>query len=73
MPWMFHYSVSFEYLERPPDTHRGYVKATSASVGTRRAVLAAEKIIKPRNWTSCVVCLLERAPVATSEPVLKDA
>jgi hypothetical protein len=72
MAWMFRYSVSFEYPERPSDTHRGYVKAGSTAAGVRRAAEAAEKALRPRNWTSMVVCVLERAPVEHAAPVVKD-
>jgi hypothetical protein len=56
------YSVTFEFDLRPPLTHRGTVEATGIAAATARAARAAHKTLRPINWTSAVVVLLDRAP-----------
>lgn len=52
--------VTFEYEVRPPDTWEGKVVATSPTTIVSRAVKKAQEKLKPRNWQSLVVVILER-------------
>jgi hypothetical protein len=56
------YAVTFEFAERPPVTHRGIVEAGREHVCVARAAKAARAALRPINWTSLVVVLLERLP-----------
>ena len=53
-------AVTFEFETRPPQTWRGTVSGPGARALVSRAVVVAKKALKPRNWTSLVVCILER-------------
>lgn len=55
------YAVTFEFDTLPPLTHRGTVVAAAPGTCVRRAVEAAQKPLRPVNWSSLVVVLLERA------------
>ncbi len=54
------YSVSFEFDTLPPVTYRSTVVGSSGAVCGSRAVKAAQKALRPVNWSSMVCCLLER-------------
>ncbi len=54
------YSVTFEFEERAPVTHRGTVGGGTASVCLSRATRRAQQALKPVNWSSVVAVLLER-------------
>ncbi len=56
------HSATFEFEERQPVTHRGTVEGTSASTCVSRATRLAQRALKPINWSSFVVVLLERLP-----------
>jgi hypothetical protein len=58
------YSVTFEFLTLPPATHRGIVDGSSPATCAARAAREARKALRPRNWASLVVCLLERLDAA---------
>jgi hypothetical protein len=60
------YAVTFEFDERPPVTHRGTVTAGQVHVCVARATRMAKKALRPKNWSSMVVVLLDR--VQESEP-----
>jgi hypothetical protein len=67
------YSVTFEFAERPPVTHRGTVAASLPATCVSRAVKEAQKALQPYYWTSMVCVLLERldddtADASESEP-----
>jgi len=53
-------SVTFEFLINPSLTWRGELSATAASTIVSRAVRLAKKELKPNNWSSLVVVILER-------------
>lgn len=55
-----HFEVSFEFLERPPITHRGTIAGSSGATCVARAARIAQKALRPVGWTSLVVVLLER-------------
>ena len=55
------YAVTFEFLTRPPLTHRGTVAALSAATCASRAIKESQRILQPRGWTSLVFCALERS------------
>jgi hypothetical protein len=54
------YAVTFEFPVRPPLTHRGTVEAGQVHVCVARATKEAQRLLRPRGWSSMVVCLLER-------------
>jgi hypothetical protein len=54
------YSVTFEFEMRSPVTHRGTVAGSSGATCVARAGRLAQKALKPVNWSSMVVVLLER-------------
>lgn len=54
------YAVTFEFSNRPPDTHRGIVEAGQAHVCAARAIKSARAALRPINWSSLVCVLLER-------------
>lgn len=58
------YSVTFEFPERPPMTHRGIVVASQVATCFARAVKDAQKALRPKAWSSAVCVLLERLPDA---------
>ncbi len=60
-------SVTFEFMERAPQTWRGEVKGGEAEVVCRRAVERARGALKPYNWSSMVCCILERLEDETPE------
>jgi hypothetical protein len=53
-------AVTFEFVLNPPLTWRGEIIATAASTIVSRAVKQAKKELKPNNWSSLVVVILER-------------
>lgn len=55
------YSVTYEFEARPPVTHRGTIAATAASTCASRAIKAAQKALRPVNWSSMVYVALERS------------
>jgi hypothetical protein len=55
---MVRFKVTFEYKRRSPTTHEGVVAGSSAAICTRRAVLEAQRALRPRNWVA-VSCLLQ--------------
>jgi len=61
------YSVTFEFIARPPVTHRGIVEGWTASTCTRRAVEDAQKALTPVAWSSMVCVLLERLDTTAAE------
>jgi hypothetical protein len=54
------YAVTFEFDNRAPMTHRGTVLASSGATCVARATRAAQKALRPVNWSSLVCVLLER-------------
>jgi len=54
------YAVTWEYPERPPETHRGTITASQPSTCVSRATKEAQKACRPKNWSSMVCVLLER-------------
>jgi hypothetical protein len=57
-------SVTFEFPTRAPLTWRGEVEATSANTIASRAVRAAQRELKPRQYSSWVCVMLERLDAA---------
>lgn len=53
------FSVTFEFETRQPETLRGVVEGASASSLTAKAVRAAYRAIKPRNYTSVVALVAD--------------
>ena len=66
------YSVTFEFNERPPVTHRGTVVGSRASICVRRATEQAQKALSPINWTSMVCVLLERVDTLDEAAVVSE-
>ncbi len=54
-------AVTFEYPVRAPETWRGEITAISPAKVVWRAVHAAKLALKPNQWSSLVVVILERA------------
>ena len=54
------YAVTFEFLERPPLTHRGEVSGGHPSTCMRLATKEAHQALRPARWSSVVCVLLER-------------
>lgn len=54
------YAVTFEFIARPPVTHRGTVEGTAAATCVARATRLAQKALRPVGWSSVVCVLLER-------------
>ncbi len=53
-------SVSFEYVTRPPETHRiAEIQGNQPQTIARMAISEAKKTLKPRSWCS-IVCVIER-------------
>jgi hypothetical protein len=55
----FRYSVTFEFVNRQPVTHKGELVCKAVHTASQRAVKAAKKALSPIRWCS-VVCVLER-------------
>ncbi len=53
-------AVTFEFMVNQPITWRGEVTAVAASTIVSRAVKTAKKELRPTNWSSLVVVILER-------------
>jgi hypothetical protein len=53
-------AVSFEFPTRPPVTWRGDVEGAALHTVVHRAAALAAKTLKPREWTSMTVWILER-------------
>jgi hypothetical protein len=53
-------AVTFEFIRNQPLTWRGDITATAASTIASRALRQAKKELKPNNWSSLVVVILER-------------
>jgi hypothetical protein len=69
------YACTFEFETRPPLTHRGIVEASGVATAARRAVLAAQKALRPVNWSSMNCVFLERldpAEASTEEDTEVD-
>ena len=58
------FAVTFEFDSRAPLTHRGTVLGSSGATCVARAARIAQKALRPVNWSSMVVVLLERLPDA---------
>jgi hypothetical protein len=56
------YAVTFEFDTRAPLTHRGTVAASGPATCFARAVREAQKVLRPREWSSVSAVLLERLP-----------
>jgi hypothetical protein len=54
------YAVTFEFPLRPPLTHRGTVEAGQAHVCVARATKEAQRLLRPRGWSSIAVALQAR-------------
>jgi hypothetical protein len=63
------YSVSFEFLNKPPLTHTGTVVATGVQTCFARAVKEAKQALRPVNWSSVVCVVLERIDKPQAETV----
>jgi hypothetical protein len=59
------YAVTFEFKTRPPVTHRGTVAGSSGATCVARATRAAQKALRPVDWSSMVCVLLERVEDAS--------
>lgn len=60
-------SVTFEYLLRPPQTHKiPSIEASAPGTIARRALNEAKTALKPNSWCSLVV-VLERLDSTDSE------
>ena len=54
------YAVTFEFPERAPETHRGTVESSQPATCVSRATKNAQKVLRPKGWSSVAVILLER-------------
>lgn len=63
------YAVTFEFDTRPPVTQEGTVEAGQPHACMARATKAAQKALRPREWSSCVCVLLER--LAAAQPAIR--
>lgn len=63
------YAVTFEFDTRAPVTHRGTVTGGKAATLVNRATREAQRVLRPVNWSSMNVVLLERL---TDEPEALD-
>lgn len=63
------YAVTFEFDMRAPVTHRGTVEASGVGTCMARATKAAQRALRPVNWSSVNCVLLERrdTSVASTE------
>lgn len=52
--------VTYEFDERPPETAEYVLEASGAHTCVARAMRLAQKDLKPRGWSSMLVCVLER-------------
>jgi len=55
------YAVTFEFPTRPPQTHRGTVRAGQPHTCASRAMQSAKRALKPVGWSSVVCVLQDRA------------
>ena len=55
--------VTYEYETRAPDTWAGAVAGSTSATIVARATRIASKKLKPRNWSSMNVVILERSGV----------
>jgi hypothetical protein len=67
------YSVTYEFPERAPVTHRGVIGGGQPATCVSRAVRQAQRALRPKGWSSLVCVLLERLdkgdrPQAADEP-----
>ena len=53
-------AVTFEFAGRAAMTWRGEVEGSALPTVVRRAADKANKNLRPRNWSSLVVVILER-------------
>ncbi len=60
-------AVTFEYLNRPPDTLKTVIEASGVATCVARAIKQAQKAHRPRHWTTLAVVVLERLDVSDSE------
>jgi arginase family enzyme len=60
-------SVTFEYDRRPPVTWRGTVEAGGVQTLAARAVRDAKRALRPVNWQSIVIVILDRHADARDE------
>lgn len=61
-------SVTFEFEMRAPQTWTGELEATTAGPILNRAVRAAMRELRPRNWSSLVAVITERSGVVKERP-----
>jgi hypothetical protein len=54
------YAVTFEFMNRPPLTHRGTVAGSQVATCASRAIRMAQRALRPVNWSSLVFVALER-------------
>lgn len=60
-------SVTFEFKRLPPTTHKTTVVGATVGTCVRRALQNAQKALRPVNWTSLVVVVLERVDRAAED------
>jgi hypothetical protein len=64
-------SVTFEFETRPPVTHKmPNIEGGQPWTVARRAVVEAQKVLRPINWISAVVLLDRWEDVVPAEPVV---
>ena len=66
------YAVTFEFVNRPPLTHRGTVTASREHVCAARAIKTARAALRPVNWSSMVFVALERLDADRDEDSVGD-
>ena len=54
------YSVTYEFPERAPLTHRGVIAGAQEATCVSRAIRQARRVLRPRCWSSVVCVLLGR-------------
>jgi len=54
------YSATFEFTNDPPVTVKGETEAASLGSLFKNAANALKRTHPRRQWSSCVICLLER-------------
>ena len=52
--------VTFEFQLKAPLTWKGTIEGIAASTVISRAVRVAKKELRPNNWSSLIVVILER-------------
>lgn len=62
-------SVTFEFDQRAPLTHRVEVEALKPRTVVWRAITAAQKAVKPMKWRSMVVVVTRQAEDAVQDGV----